>query len=330
VAQSRSPASKRARIWSAALLALALLCATRTSARAGPWLPEPGRVYIELRELFSTTAQGFAADGHRRSLHTLTDDGASVATRFYEARSRVYAEIGLATRLALVADLVLLDMISMPREGGRARAATGVGDLDAGVRLQLFDEEVACALQVTLGIPTGHADEAQPLGTGDLRGQLVLSFGKIWERTPIFFTAELGARIRSSGTQRSLAAGLPPTDPLSAPDTTRSTINYASELLYGLELGYLWRVSERVRITPRLTLDGRHGLTAPVVLAIDPVAPTSVRLLRLGASIGVGRELRSRGKAVARLELHVGGGAFVWGQGLPAAGEVTVAVGLSR
>lgn len=336
MALSRSRASRRARHSIALFVSLVAVCTTSKGALAGPWLPAPGRVYVELREQFSSTAQGFDSNGGRRRLHTLTDDGLPVPTRLYEARSRVYSEIGLATRLALVADLTLLDTISTPRAGRAARAATGVGDLSTGLRVQLLDEEVACSLSVTLGIPTGRSDEAQPLGSGDLRGEVVLSFGKIWERTPVFFAAELGARLRSSGTQRTLAAGLAPVDALGAPADARSTINYASELLYAVELGYLWSLGERLRLTPRVMLEGRHGLSAPLPLTIDPVAPTSMRFVRIGAALGFGvplgsrRDARQAEKVKARLEVQVGGGAFVWGQGLPAAGELAIALGLSR
>jgi hypothetical protein len=250
----------------------------------------------------------------------------------------LYGEVGLAVRLAFVAELRLLGVVATTRPGERAREAIGVGDLDVGVRLQLLDEEVACAVEARLGIPTGNADAAQPLGTGDLRGEFVLSIGRVWERVPVFLVAELGARIRSSGTQRAQAAGrdasmVDPLEPTAA--AARVTIDYASELVYRLELGYLWRVRghERLRITPRLSLDGRHGLSAPTPLPIDPVAPASLRLLRLGAALGFSVALLSRERAsFSTGEVHVGlgGGAFVWGEGLPAAGEVSLWLGLSR
>jgi hypothetical protein len=189
-----------------------------------------------------------------------------------------------------------------------------------------------------LGIPTGSSDAAQPLGTGDLRGEFVLSIGRVWERVPVFFVAELGMRIRSSGTQRAQAAGREPSaaDPLEpTAAAARVNIDYASELVYRLELGYLWHVRghERLRMTPRLALDGRHGLSAPVSLPIDPVAPASVRLLRLGAALSLGIALMSHGRVVhgsGEVYVGIGGGAFVWGEGLPAAGEASVWLGFSR
>jgi hypothetical protein len=306
-------------------------------------------MYLELAEQFITTARGFDATGHLRPLQTLRDDGTPVATRLYDASTRLYGEVGLATRLALVTQLTVLRAIATPRAGETARDAAGIGDLLAGFRLQLLDEEVSCALDARLGIPTGAADAPQPLGTGDLRGEVMLSVGRMGERLPIFFVIELGARLRASGTQRAQAAGraAPGTDPLS-PLTPgeRVEIDYASEILYGGELGYVVRAGERLRITSRIALDGRHGLTAPASLPIDPVAPSSVRLVRLGASLSIGAVLGRRrptaGQAmtqpmtqpitqpITQIDVRLGGGGFVWGEGIPAAGELSLALGVSR
>jgi hypothetical protein len=303
------------------------------AATAGPWLPAPGKLYLELRESFDTTSQGFDSDGNRHRLRTLSDDGLPVATRLYDAHTKIYGEIGLATRLAIVVELDALSVVAMPRAGHSARRAVGLGDLAAGFRLQLLDEEVACAIDARLGIPTGSADDPQPLGTGDLRGEFVLSVGRVFERVPIVVAVELGARLRSSGTQRAQAAGRTATlvDPLDPSSLAKVRIDYSSELVYGLWIGWLGRIGERVRITPRVTVDGRHGFSAPEALPIDPVAPASMRLLRLGAQIAVAVALRGRRpQPAASVHVGLGGGAFVWGQGLPAAGELSLALGFSR
>src|SRR5262249_43207229 len=136
--------------------ALAIVLAP-ARAIAGPWLPAPGKLYLELRESFDTTEQGFDSEGHRRRLQTLSDDGLPVATRLYDAHTKLYGEIGLATRLALIVELDALGVVVTPRAGHSARGAVGLGDLAAGFRLQLLDEEVACAIDARLGIPTGSS-----------------------------------------------------------------------------------------------------------------------------------------------------------------------------
>ncbi len=324
---------KRSRAGSAAragLLATLIVALSSADGFASPWLPAPGHFYLELRETFDTTAQGFDASGSRHSLGVLAADGTVVGTRLYDAQTRLYAEVGLATRLAFVARFTLLrdvDLSKRPSEPGSR--AIGIGDLDAGFRVQLLDEEVACALEATLGIPTGRADGMQPLGTGDLRGQVLLSIGHSGQRLPFYVVIDLGAQLRSSARQSALAAGSPMPGDVGA---STIDIDYASELVYALELGYVARLGERLRLFSRLTLDGRYGLRAPSTLPIDPIAPASLRFVRVGA--GLGLEIAPRPKAASRSPLRVlvqvSGGAFVWGEGLPAAGDVSVALGISR
>lgn len=255
-------------------------------------------------------------------------------SRLYDAGLHVYGEVGVATRLAVLAGFQLLRGLSLAPESpgsGAGTTALGIGDLDAGLRLLLFDEEVTCSLQATLGIPTGRSDASLPLGTGDLRGAFVLSVGRVGARVPLFFSVDLGGNIRGSGRQR--AMGL-------VGDGTTVTIDYASELLYAGELGYL--VSReprgrRVRLSPRVRLDGRYGTRAPTTptaaaLVEAPIAPESVRFVRLSAALGVeiavGRP--SRSTPITSLIIDLSGGAFVWGEGLPAAGQASLAFGIKR
>jgi hypothetical protein len=326
-------APNRSRPRGSALVLFFLLALVSSRAAASPWLPAPGRVYLQLSESFVSTAEGFDHAGHRRPLLTMGDNGLPVPTRLSDGETHLYAEIGLATRLAITAEMTVLSVIAQPRGGHLARKAVGAGDLTAGIRLQLLDEEVTCAIDARLGIPTGSADAQLPLGTGDLRGEMILSFGRVWDHVPIFLVAELGARIRSSGTQRAQAAGRPAdVDPLSAnPTDARVTLDYASEIVYGLALGYIAKVRERIRLQPRISVDGRHGLSAPQPLPIDPIAPASMRLVRLGAALGVSIDLPQRHRrASGRVDVSVTGGAFVWGEGLPAAGDFGLALAFAR
>lgn len=291
-------------------------------------MPAPGHFYLELRQHFATTAQGFDADGGRRRLSTTSSLGVPVAAHLYDAQTALYAELGLATRLALIADFAVLRSVSLTRPDERARSGLGLGDLRAGLRLVLLDEEVSCAIDAKLAIPTARSDGEVPLGPGDLRGEFTLSAGKTWDRIPFVVVVEVGARLRTSGKQR-LAA----TSAFMTP--TAIELDYASELTYALGLGYSARVGERLQLSPRISLDGRHGFSAPNDSApalpfVDPLHPRSVRVLRLGASLGFGISLGGAGRQLRRIDVQVGGGAFVWGEGLPAAGEATLAVGLVR
>jgi hypothetical protein len=310
-------------------LAALLLALFANDSSASPWVPAPGHFYLELRDSFDTTAQGFDANGSRRSLSTFSSAGAVVSSRLYDAQTRLHAEVGIATRLAFIASFTLLRDVDLTRPAERGSHALGIGDLDAGFRVQLLDEEVACALEATLGIPTGRADGAQPLGTGDLRGQVLLSIGHIGQRVPFYVAVDLGAQLRSSAKQSALAAGTPMPGVIGA---STFDIDYASELVYAFELGYIARLGERLRLFSRVTLDGRWGLTTPPTLPIDPIEPESLRFLRLGAGLGLEIAPRSRSamRSPLRVLVQLSGGAFVWGEGLPAAGDVSFALGISR
>ena len=306
-----------------ALLALGVL-ACGSVAHAGAWVPDPGHFYLELRGLFITTAQGFDTRGARRTLRADSPLGA-VPARLRDGQAILYGEVGLATRLAVVADLAVLRSVTLARDGTSNLSAVGVGDLHAGLRLVLLDEEVTCAIEARLGIPTGRSDGAVPLGPGDLRGELVLHLGHVWERVPFFVQLALGAELRSSGTQRIDVSVVPQ----GASRTV--SVDYAPALVYAAEVGYLARTTGgRVRFSPVVRIDGQHGTRAPSANApasadVDPVAPASMRYLRVSAQVSA--ELRPSRRRPDAVIVSAGGGAFVWGQGLPAAAQVSLALG---
>ncbi|MEO6951003.1 MAG: hypothetical protein ABI321_04245 [Polyangia bacterium] len=302
------------------------------TAHAGAWVPEPGHFYLELRGLFVTATQGFSPDGGRRQLKagsSLTLSGApggATPARLRDGAALVYGEIGLATRLAVVVDFTLVRSVTVERQDTRALSSVGVGDLHAGLRLVLLDEEVSCAIEAKLGIPTGRSDGEVPLGTGDLRGELTLHLGHVWERVPFFVQVALGAELRGSGTQRVES----PSFMSSVHDVN---VDYASELVYAAEVGYLARIGERVRLSPSIRVDGVYGTRKPTTdepasLEVDPIAPASMRYLRLTAQLAA--EIRPSPKKPGAVVVGLGGGAFVWGQGLPAEGQVTLALGYKR
>ena len=290
-------------------------------------MPEPGHFYLELRGLFVTATQGFAPSGDRRRLEARSSvvnglAGGPVNARLLDGAALIYAEVGLATRLALVADFALARSVTVEREGTRDLSSTGIGDLHAGLRLVLLDEEVTCAVEARLGIPTGRSDGAVPLGTGDLRGELSLHLGHVWERVPFFLQVALGAELRGSGTQRVESPGL-------TSSVHEASVDYASGLVYAAEVGYLARIGARLRLSPVVRVDGLYGTRRPSTeepasLYVDPVAPASLRYVRLSvqlsAEIATAQRERGRGAVI----VSVGGGAFVWGEGLPAAGQLAL------
>ena len=288
-------------------------------------MPDPGHFYLELRGLFVTAAQGFDQAGSRRALRADSPLGA-VPARLRDGQALLYGEVGLATRLAVVADLAVVRSVTLARDGAGNLSAVGPGDLHVGLRLVVLDEEVTCALEARLGVATGRSAGPVPLGPGDLRGDLVLHLGRVWERVPLFVQLALGAELRSSGTQRI-------DGPTLGGASHTVSVDYAPGLVYAAELGYLARLGERLRLSPVVRVDGQHGTHAPTTSApasmeVDPVAPASLRFLRVTAQLSV--EVRVSARRRDALVFSVGGGAFVWGQGLPAAGQVALALGHRR
>ena len=302
-------------------------------AQAGAWVPEPGQFYLELRGIFVTATQGFAPSGARRRLEARSLvmnglAGGAVNARLTDGAAQLYGEVGLATRLALIADFSLAHAVTVEREGTRDLSSAGIGDADVGLRLVLLDEEVSCAVEARLGIPTGRSDGEVPLGSGDLRGEFTLHLGRVWEHVPFFVQVALGAELRGSGTQRVESPGL-------TSSVHATHVDYASGLVYAAEVGYVARVGERLRLSPALRVDGLYGsrrpsTEEPASLYVDPVTPASLRYVRLSVQLSAEFSTAQRTRGRGAVIVSLGGGAFVWGQGLPAAGQLTLALGYKR
>jgi hypothetical protein len=279
-----------------ALVGLALLVAL--PAQAAPWVPGRWHFWTQLRESALIADQRYDAGGQLRPIVAALPGGATVKSSYRWALTDLYAELGLGARLSLLVDFAALSAIVQPVGGEPDRRAVGVSDLYLGGKVLLFDDEVTASLQAAVAVPTGALTAAVPLGSGDVRGDLILLVGKIFDRPAIFVSAEVGLRLRG--------------------------MDYSHQLLYAAQVGWTWRAGRRGlrALTVAARLEGRYALATPVEDGLGILTPRSERFTKLGADLVF---LLGRGVA-----LGVGGHGFVAAQSMPAFGEAAVSVSYAR
>jgi hypothetical protein len=278
------------------LLALLLLSST---ARAAPWMPGRWHFWLQLRESVLVADQRWDATGHLQPILAVVDPSGTKATSGYRwALTDLYGELGFGTRLSLVVDFAALSAIVQPVTGEDARSAVGVSDLYLAGKLLLFDDELTATLLAGVTVPTGALTTAVPLGPGDVRGDLILEVGKIFERPAIFLSADVGFRLRG--------------------------MDYSHQLVYAAQAGWTWRAARRGlrALTLVVKLEGRYALATPVEDGLGLLTPQSERFTKLGGEV-----VAALGRGVA---LTVGGHYFVAGQTMPAFGEAALAISYAR
>lgn len=295
------------------LLALAAAAAALHSspARAGPWLPGAWHFYLELRESFQLADRRFDASGSLAPVRAVDASGMLVPSSFRDAQTSLYGELGVATRLAALVELVGVRAVWQPLPDGSSRGAVGASALTLGAKLLLFDDQVTAALIGRVIVPLGATDGPVPLDAGDLRADLVLSVGKLFEERPFFVAGELGVRLNSSADV---------TDPVL---NKLVTIDYAPEILFAAQAGYTFLVRRRglERAVVMVQLEGRYGTAAPVEDGRGSLTPPSARFIKVGPMLAWA--------PLRHFEIHLGASVFAWGRGLPMMIETSGGVAVS-
>jgi len=293
--------------------AVVVLLLVGGAAQAGPWMPGRGHFYLQLRESALAADRRYDAAGKLEPIQLVLDDGTTVATSYRQSLTDLYGEVGLAARLSVLADFQILSAVVQPLAGRPARSAVGLSDLFVGMKLLLFDDEVTAALRAGAFAPIGSPTAAVPLGPGDVRGELSILVGKLFERAGVFVAAELGARLRSSATVG---------DPQHPGLTVEQA--YAHQLVWAAELGWSWRAMRRGAdaLIIAVKLEGAHSLAKPVEDSLGLLDAPVISYVKLGPELSW---------AIARgVQLTFGGHYFVDGRALPALGEAVLALGYAR
>jgi hypothetical protein len=256
----------------------------------------------------------YDAAGERRPIAlTLDDSGATAPTSYRQALTNLYFELGLATRLSLALDFIVLDFVAQPLAGRAARSAFGVSDLRLAAKLLLFDDELTVSLLAAVTAPTGSATTAVPLGPGDVRTDLMVLVGKLFERPRLHVVAELGVRLRASATV---------VDP--ARPSERIPRQYSHELRYGATLGYTRLFARRAlaALTLSARLEGAYAFTRAVEDDLGLLNPVAASYTKIGPEL--------TWAPTRAWQVSVGGHYFVAGRSIPAMGEIALGLAYLR
>jgi hypothetical protein len=295
-------------------LVIALLLLSGGLASAGPWVPGRWHFYLQLREgaLWTPGDVRYDAHGARQPIR-LVDNASLVASGYRQSLTDLYAEVGLARRLSVLLDFILLDYVAQPLPGRPARSSTGVSDLQLGGKLLLFDDELTAALLVALTAPTGSSTTAVPLGPGDLRTDFRLLLGKLFDRPSLYLSAEIGLCLRGSAVV---------TDPQAPGLTLR--VQYSHALRFAAAVGGRLRLPRAPSHALNLAakLEGAYAFDGAVEDGLGLLTPQAGTYVKLGPEVGWSFP---RG-----VQLFLGGHYFVAGRTMPAFAELALSLGFSR
>ena len=295
-------------------LMVAALWSDLGRVEAGPWVPGRWHFYLQLRQSVMIADRRYDADGHLQGIQVVVDDARTrVASGYRQALTSLYFELGLGTRLSVAVDLMLLDFVAQPLAGRAARTALGVSDLRFLGKLLLFDDELTAAILLGLVAPTGSATSAVPLGPGDVRADLSVLIGKLFERPRIHVAAELGVAFRSSATIA---------DP--AQPGARTSRQYSHALRYGVTLGHTWAIGRRGADAFAISakLEGAYAFARPVEDGLGLLVAEAASYTKLGPEL-VWSPTR-------HWQLSLGGSYFVAGRTIPAMGELALGLAFLR
>jgi hypothetical protein len=295
-----------------ALFALLLLAPAR--AHAGPWVPGRWHFYAQLRESFLFADQRYDARGDLQPIRLVLDASGQTAEASYrQALTDLYLELGLASRLAVIADFHALSAIVEPVAVAPSRSAVGASDLWLASKLLLFDDEIAAALEVAMTVPLGRATAAIPLGQGDFSTDFVLLLGKLFERPSLFFSVEAGLRLRS------YAEVADPNQP-----GRTLTQEFAHQIRFAGSAGWQWLARKRglAALLVSAKFEGAYALAAPVEDGLGLLDPRAPSYFKLGPELGY--------TPVRGLSFVLGAHYFVAARSLPAMAEIALGLGVNR
>ena len=289
------------------------LALTTTPAIAGPWTPGRLHFYGQVRQSVLLADRRYDAAGDLRPILLAVDAaGATAETSYRQTLTDVYFELGLASRLSVLADFRAFTYVAQPAAGHPTRSALGISDLWLATKLLLFDDELTASLLVGASVPLGDAAAAVPLGQGDVSGDIQVLVGKLLPRR-VYVAAEAGVRLRSHAR-------------VTDPRTPGATIEqqYSHELRFAAVAGTSFPLARRFAdaIGVAAKLEGAYALTAPVEDSYGVLTPAAGTYLKLGAEF-----IWTPVRGVA---ITLGGHGFALGRALPAFGEIALAIGWSR
>lgn len=162
-------------------------------AWAGAWTAPQGTAYQKFAFNYFKTNKNFNASG---DLVAFEADGVTPLPKFKDINFTYYAEYGLTDTLTLFGSLPYKDIESSPSTGP-AVSNSGIGDIDLGVRYNLYNAERGVfSIQGLVKVPEAYdRNDPLPLGNGQYDFELRLLYGN-GRLYPFYYGLEFGYRWR--------------------------------------------------------------------------------------------------------------------------------------
>lgn len=179
---------KRNRI-SRALISLPAIAVLLFSglAYSGAWTGPQGAAYNKFGFNYFTSDEQLDGDG----------DSFDTGAEFTDFNFTYYGEYGFRDDLTFFGSVPLKSLEFDP-DAGSSVDNTGIGDIDLGIRYNLYNEDWGLiSVQGLVKIPSAYdEDEDVPLGNGQTDIEVRLLYGKsLWPK-PMYLGAEIGYRFR--------------------------------------------------------------------------------------------------------------------------------------
>jgi len=205
---------------------------------SGAWTGPKGASYNKFGFNYFSSDTQFVSDNNT----------VASGSEFTDFNFTYYGEYGLRDDLSIFASVPFKSLESDP-DVGVSVDNSGIGDIDLGVRYNLYNEDWGLlSLQGLVKIPSAYDEnDALPLGNGQTDIEVRLLFGKSLYPKPMYIGAEIGYRSRADE----------PSD----------------EIKYLLEFGYTLNDKVSLRVKLDGTTSAKNADTLPPTGANPTLAP---------------------------------------------------------
>lgn len=157
-------------------------------AYSGAWTGPEGAIYNKFGFNYFSSDKQLNSDG----------DSVSAGSEFTDFNFTYYGEYGLKDNLSIFGSAAFKSLEAKP-DGGVSVDTSGIGDVDLGVRYNLYNEGWGLvSLQGLVKIPSAYdEDDALPLGNGQYDLEVRVLYGRSLYPKPMYYGVEVGYRGRA-------------------------------------------------------------------------------------------------------------------------------------
>jgi hypothetical protein len=179
------------------LVILLLFSITLNNLFAGAWTQKANSGFYKLGSRYISATNYYDKDGNKKEIPKLTN----IFLAFY-------GEYGISDQLTLIANLALLESITIDdsKNNGSTESKggsnSGFADSDLGLRIKVWRGEGSIlSTELFLGIPIGNTEDELGLYTGDDEFNQIVNilYGQSFYPLPLYLSAQTGYNNRTGG-----------------------------------------------------------------------------------------------------------------------------------